>query len=89
MFVSGKDDRFAWDKPRISEALSTEQKQILQQRGVLTPDEIHRLANKTRDSVGANSAQAACHTEQTSDAEEAQNIQRVTLTPRDSGLSKN
>ena len=22
MFVSGKDDRFAWDKPRVSDALS-------------------------------------------------------------------
>ena len=82
MFVSGKDDRFAWDKPRVSEALSAEQKQILQQRGVLTPEEIHRMASKTRDSVGADSAQAACHTDQTSDAAEAQKIQVDTQKPR-------
>ena len=81
MFVSGKDDRFAWDKPRVSDALSTEQKEILQQRGVLTPKEIHRLAQKTRNQVGADSAQAACHSEQTSTPAEAQSIQEQILAP--------
>ena len=85
MFVSGKDDRFAWDKPKVSDALSTEQKEILQQRGVLTPKEIHRLAQKTRSQVGADSSQAACHSENASSSDEAQSIQEEILAPGDSG----
>ena len=85
MFVSGKDERFAWDKPRVSDALSTEQKEILQQRGVLTPKEIHRLAEKTRNQVGADSSQAACHSEKASTSAEAQSIQDQILTPGETG----
>lgn len=83
MFVSGKDDRFAWDKPRVSDALSDEQKQILQQRGVLSPEEIHRLAQKTRSEVGADSSQAACHSDKASNPEEARSIQEEIVTPRE------
>ena len=35
LFVSGKDEDYQWDKPKISEALNDEQKAILEQRGVL------------------------------------------------------
>ncbi|MDA8018585.1 MAG: phosphomethylpyrimidine synthase ThiC [Thermoanaerobaculia bacterium] len=76
-FASGKDDAFAWDRPKISAALSEEQKRILEQRGVLSPEEIHRLASKTRKAVaGEVDAQekAACHSDYV-DASQAQRIQ--------------
>jgi phosphomethylpyrimidine synthase len=52
-FVSGKDETYAWDKPKVSAALTLEQREILEQRGVLSPEEIHRLATKkSRDATG-------------------------------------
>ena len=39
--------------PRVSDALSREQREILERRGVLSPEEIHRLAGKTRRAMGA------------------------------------
>ena len=66
-FASGKDESYEWDKPKISEALTDEQKTILQQRGVLDPAEIHRLASKTRKGMGAG--KAACHSDEVSSAE--------------------
>ena len=45
-FASGKDKENAWDRPRRSAALTPEQQEILRQRGVLSPEEIHRLACK-------------------------------------------
>ena len=63
LFVSGKDERFQWDRAKVSEALSPEQVQILQQRGVLSPDEIHRLAAKTKGAVRAEEGKAACHSD--------------------------
>jgi phosphomethylpyrimidine synthase len=62
-FTSGKDGAFAWDNPSISAALSEEQRVILEQRGVLDPAEIHRLAAKTRRSVGGSQRRAVCHSE--------------------------
>ncbi len=74
-FASGKDDAFSWDKPRQSAALSAEQRAILEQRGVLSPDEIHRLASKTGRAVGARGGhKAGCHSDVTGDAE-AQRMQ--------------
>jgi phosphomethylpyrimidine synthase len=67
-FMSGKDEAFAWDKPKVSAALSDEQRAVLEQRGVLDPAEIHRLAAKTQQSVGAGDAQAACHSAVADDA---------------------
>jgi len=81
-FVSGKDDAYAWDKPKVSAALSTEQRTILEQRGVLEPAEIHRLASKTRDAVGADGAdRAACHSE-VAERGEAERIQEEQLSDR-------
>lgn len=60
-FVSGSDSEYAWDKPKISAALTQTQKEILQQRGVLTPDELHRLATKTRKQMSDEGGEAACH----------------------------
>ncbi len=72
-FASGKEADYAWDKPEISEALTDEQRTILEQRGVLDPAEIHRLAAKTRRRVGAEEGQAACHSE-ISDQRHAQEV---------------
>jgi len=63
-FLSGKDEAYAWDNAKVSDALSDDQKQILEQRGVLSPTEIHRLAAKTRGTMqGEEDAPAACHSD--------------------------
>jgi phosphomethylpyrimidine synthase len=73
-FASGKDAQYAWDKPRVSDALTEEQRATLEQRGVLDPGEVHRLAAKTRKRVGADGGRAACHSEVT-DSPEARAMQ--------------
>ncbi len=76
-FVSGKDESYAWDLPKVSGALSEEQRAILEQRGVLSPDEIHRLAGKTRREMGATSSEKAdCHSDYV-EADEARKIQET------------
>jgi phosphomethylpyrimidine synthase len=66
--ASGKDAEYAWEKPKISDALTDEQKTILEQRGVLSSDEIHRLASKTQKAMHDGSTPAACHSDTTDDA---------------------
>ena len=74
-FVSGKDASYAWESPKISAALTTEQKAVLEKRGVLSAAEIHRLASKTRARVGADKGEkAACHSD-VADAEAARQLQ--------------
>ncbi|MCP3904522.1 MAG: thiamine biosynthesis protein ThiC, partial [Planctomycetes bacterium] len=74
-FTSGKDEEYAWEKPKVSEALTDEQKAMLQQRGVLSPEEIHRLASKTKKAVGASDdAKASCHSDYV-DSDNAKRIQ--------------
>ena len=75
-FASGKTTENAWDKPTLSAALNDEQRKILEQRGVLSPDEIHRLAAKTKGRVqsGDEDGKAACHSDFVSD-EAAQQMQ--------------
>jgi phosphomethylpyrimidine synthase len=48
-----------------SAALTPEQQEILNKRGVLSPDEIHKLASKTKKAVGAEKSgdKAACHSD--------------------------
>jgi phosphomethylpyrimidine synthase len=47
-----------------SPALNDEQRAVLERRGVLSPEEIHRLANKTRKAVLAEPGQKAqCHSD--------------------------
>ncbi|MEK6702971.1 MAG: phosphomethylpyrimidine synthase [Planctomycetota bacterium] len=46
-FMSGKAEGFERGSPVRSAALTPEQQEILEKRGVLSPDEIHKLANKT------------------------------------------
>ena len=74
-FASGKDDEYAWDKAKVTAALTVEQQEILHQRSVLSPEEIHRLAAKTRKAVvPGRGAKAACHSDSV-DAETARKIQ--------------
>ena len=76
LFVSGKDEAYAWEKPKISEALSAEQKEILQKRGVLTPEQLHHLASKTRREMGGENEPAQCHSDLTADAHVARDLQQ-------------
>jgi len=62
-FASGKAEGFERGKPVRSAALTAEQQEILAKRGVLSPDEIHRLASKTRKAVGADEGKASCHSD--------------------------
>jgi len=69
-FASGKDDAYAQNQPKVTLALTPDQQEILEKRGVLSPEEIHRLASKTRTAMGAESGhQAACHSDRADDAE--------------------
>jgi len=80
-FVSGKDETYAWDLPEVSAALTTEQREILERRGVLNPGEIHRLAGKTRRAMGAEpSEHAACHSD-VSSPDRARTLQERELDP--------
>jgi phosphomethylpyrimidine synthase len=72
-FASGKADGFERDKVAQSAALTPEQREILEKRGVLSPEEIHRLASKTRKAVGAEGNKGSCH----SDYVEPQTAQQI------------
>jgi phosphomethylpyrimidine synthase len=73
-FTSGKDSSYAWNKAKVSAALTDEQQSILEKRGVLSPDEIHRLASKTRKSMEAEEHKASCHSDFV-DADAARRLQ--------------
>jgi phosphomethylpyrimidine synthase len=62
-FTSGKADGFAREAVVKSAPLSEDQQEVLRARGVLSPDEIHRLASKTRRAVGADQGKAICHSD--------------------------
>lgn len=65
-FQSGKAEGFeraGGGKPVKSAALTPEQQQILESRGYLPPEEIHKLASKTKKVVGAEDGKAACHSD--------------------------
>jgi phosphomethylpyrimidine synthase len=80
-FGSGKDERFAWDAPRVSAALTPEQQRILERRGALDPRELERLAAKTRSAMGAERGErGACHSDR-AQADEARRLQSRRLDP--------
>jgi phosphomethylpyrimidine synthase len=75
-FISGKDAEYARPAARKSAALTAEQQEVLRKRGVLAPDEIHRLASKTREKMGAHKGhKASCHSDfvASDDAQRLQN----------------
>jgi len=79
-FASGKEAEYAWERVTKSAALTDEQRRILEQRGVLSPDAIHRLASKTRGSVGEDEAgKASCHSDYVADEEEARRLQESAI----------
>jgi phosphomethylpyrimidine synthase len=85
-FVSGNDPSYAWDLPKVSSALSDEQQEILEKRGVLAPEELHRLAGKTRRAMGAGPGQkGACHSDETEGiaarSQQSRELDPVTLEP--------
>ncbi len=74
-FASGKDAEYQWDRAKITDALTAEQKEILEKRGVLSPEEVHRLASKTLKVVDADAhGKAACHSD-VAPPDEAQKLQ--------------
>jgi phosphomethylpyrimidine synthase len=77
-FASGKAEGFERGKPVRSAALTAEQQEILAKRGVLSPEEIHRLASKTKKAVGAEEGKASCHSDY-ADPQKAQQVQRERL----------
>jgi phosphomethylpyrimidine synthase len=78
-FASGKAEGFERGQAKTSPALTPEQQHILEQRGVLAPDEIHRLAGKTKRAVGAVSGErAACHSDYVA-PDDAQRLQQDRL----------
>ncbi len=80
-FASGKADDYQWDRAKKTAALTPEQQEILAKRGVLSPEEIHKLASKTKKVVGADTGnKASCHSDYV-DAETAQEIQKVPVDP--------
>jgi len=78
-FASGKDAASQRAKVLRSPALTAEQRAMLEKRGVLPPEELHRLASKTKQAVGADAHhKAACHSDLADDGQ-AQRIQEATL----------
>ena len=85
-FASGKDAAYAREQVTKSAALTDEQRHILEQRGVLSPEEIHRLATKTRDEVGEDDqGKAVCHSDYVEDADEARRLQGAGTTESGAG----
>jgi phosphomethylpyrimidine synthase len=77
-FASGKAEEFKWETAKVTDALTPEQQEILEKRGVLSPEEVHRLASKTKKTMGAEEGKASCHSE-VADPEKAQLLQIVEL----------
>lgn len=75
-FASGKAEEFQWENAKVTDALTDEQKEILEKRGVLSPDEVHRLASKTKRKMGAEDAKADCHSD-VATTEKAQLLQII------------
>ncbi|HET9932117.1 MAG TPA: phosphomethylpyrimidine synthase ThiC [Polyangiaceae bacterium] len=75
-FASGKHEGFERDGVQKSKAINVEQRAILEKRGVLSPEEIERLASKTARAVGASRGhKAGCHSD-TTDANSARDLQQ-------------
>ena len=71
-FGSGKAAGFQPEKKAVrSKALTGEQQEILEKRGVLTPEQIHKLAHKGK--------KADCHSDKVADAETARRVQEDLL----------
>jgi phosphomethylpyrimidine synthase len=79
-FASGKAPGMERDRPVRSDALTPQQREILEKRGILSPDEIHRLASKTKRAMEADGDRASCHSDYV-DPETARKMQEQKLVP--------
>jgi phosphomethylpyrimidine synthase len=77
-FVSGKDENYQWDNAKVSASLTAEQQEILEKRGVLSPDEIHQLASKTKKTMAPEADKASCHSDYV-DVDDAKRLQEEQL----------
>jgi len=77
-FESGKAEGYERARVVKSPALTPEQQEVLRTRGHLSPEEIHRLAAKTRNAVGDGS-KASCHSDLVQDDTQAFQVQRQKL----------
>ena len=77
-FASGKDPEYFRPRSFRSDALTPEQQEILEKRGVLSPEEIHKLASKTKKKVSNGEEKASCHSDFV-DPDEAKKIQSESL----------
>jgi len=66
-FDSGKTEGLQRARVLKSPALTAEQREILEKRGVLSPEEIHKLASKTRKAVETDDGKASCHSDYADD----------------------
>jgi phosphomethylpyrimidine synthase len=80
-FACGKAPGFERPPAHVSAALTEEQRAIVAQRGVLAPEELHRLATKTRRAVVDEAgARPGCHSDVTP-AEAARRLQEERVVP--------
>ncbi len=78
-FSSGKAQGFEAGAVRVTDALTEEQRRILEERAVISPEHLKRLANKTKTAMRAVGERAPeCHSEVASSAE-AQRLQDLRL----------
>ena len=75
---SGKDPEFVRERVMRSPGITEEQRTLLERRGYLEPDQIHRLAKRTSSAVGEASESPDCHSDYVS-PESALEIQREKL----------
>jgi len=90
-FASGKDPEMKREKVVKSAALTPEQREILEKRGVLSPEEIHKLASKTKKALkGATDedGKLSCHSDYV-DPEDAKKIQNQNLVQIDTRPAHN
>ncbi|MEB2312199.1 MAG: phosphomethylpyrimidine synthase ThiC [Sorangiineae bacterium] len=74
-FGSGKAEGYERARVAQSAALTAEQRELLEKRGNLPPEELHRLATKTRALVGATAGvKADCHSDYV-DPDQARTLQ--------------
>lgn len=97
-WASGKApgmERSEGGKPVRSAALTAEQQEILEQRGHLSPEEIHKLASKAKGKLqpADESGKASCHSDYVDDDQAKRILEKQQLVQLDTrpahGLSKN
>jgi phosphomethylpyrimidine synthase len=67
-FASGKAQGFERGPARKSDALTDEQRAILEKRGVLAPEELLKLASKTKRAMEAEAKKGSCHSDLVDDS---------------------